>query len=68
MPRASSAAPLVELRLAFGALVLLPFLWLARAKLPWRLWPRLALVSAINTAVPFILFAWGAQRAPAGVG
>ena len=62
------AAPLVELRLAFGALVLLPFLWLARAKLPWRLWPRLALVSAINTAVPFTLFAWGAQRAPAGVG
>ncbi|MFH1599571.1 MAG: EamA family transporter [Pseudomonadota bacterium] len=61
-------APLVEMRLAFGALVLLPFLWLARAKLPRRLWPRLALVAAINTAIPFALFAWAAQRAPAGVG
>lgn len=62
------AAPLVELRLLFGALVLLPFLWLARMHLPWRLWPRLALVAAINTAIPFTLFAWAAQRAPAGVG
>ncbi|KFL36812.1 DMT family transporter [Arenimonas donghaensis] len=62
------AAPLVELRLLFGALVLLPFLWLARVHLPWRLWPRLALIAAINTAVPFTLFAWAAQRAPAGVG
>lgn len=62
------AAPLVELRLAFGALVLLPFLWLARVHLPWRLWPRLALIAAVNTAIPFTLFAWAAQRAPAGVG
>lgn len=62
------AAPLVELRLAFGALVLLPFLWLERERLPWRRWPRLALVAAINTAIPFTLFAWAAQRAPAGVG
>lgn len=61
-------APLVEMRLAFGALVLLPFLWLARARLPRQLWPRLALVAAINSAIPFALFAWAAQRAPAGVG
>lgn len=62
------ALPLVELRLAFGALILLPFLWLARAQFPWRLWPLLVLVAAINSAVPFTLFAWAAERAPAGIG
>ena len=62
------ALPLVELRLALGALVLLPFLWRARARFPAALWPKLALIGAINSAVPFILFAWAAQRAPAGIG
>lgn len=62
------AAPLVELRLALGALVLLPMLWRARAQFPRALWPKLALIGAINSAVPFALFAWAAQRAPAGVG
>ena len=61
-------AALVELRLALGAVVLAPFLWRARAHFPIRLWPRLALIGAINSAVPFLLFAWGAERAPAGVG
>ena len=61
-------APLVEVRLALGALVLLPFLWAARAQFPLRLWPKLALIGAINSAVPFLLFAWAAQRAPAGIG
>lgn len=60
--------PLVELRLALGSLVLLPFLWRARASFPLRLWPKLAVIGLINSAVPFILFAWAAQRAPAGVG
>lgn len=59
---------LVEVRLALGALVLLPFLWHARAQFPARRWPMLALIGAINSAVPFVLFAWAAQRAPAGVG
>jgi drug/metabolite transporter (DMT)-like permease len=59
---------LVEVRLALGALVLLPFLWRARARFPARLWPKLALIGAINSAVPFVLFAWAAQRAPAGIG
>jgi drug/metabolite transporter (DMT)-like permease len=54
------AAPLVDLRLALGCAVLLPFLW--------KLWPKLALIGAINSAVPFVLFAWAAQRAPAGIG
>lgn len=62
------AAPLVELRLVLGALVLLPFLWRARALFPLKRWPMLALVGAINSAIPFLLFAWAAQRAPAGIG
>lgn len=59
---------LVELRLALGAAVLLPFLWLARAQVPPRLWPRLAAIGIINSALPFLLFAWAAQRAPAAIG
>lgn len=59
---------LVEVRLALGSLVLLPFLWRARAQFPLRMWPKLALIGAINSATPFILFAWGAERAPAGIG
>lgn len=62
------AAALVEVRLALGAVILLPFLWRARGLFPARRWPLLALVGAINSAVPFVLFAWAAQRAPAGVG
>lgn len=61
--------PLVVVRLGLGALVLLPFLWRARSRFASRrLWGKLALIGAINSAVPFILFAWAAQRAPAGVG
>ena len=62
------AMPLVEVRLALGSLVLIPFLWRARASFPLKLWPKLALIGAINSAVPFALFAWAAQRAPAGIG
>ena len=62
------AAPLVDVRLALGALVLLPFLWRSRAQFPLKSWPKLALIGAINSAVPFVLFAWAAQRAPAGIG
>lgn len=62
------AVALVEVRLVLGALVLLPFLMRDRAAVPLRLLPKLALIGAINSAVPFVLFAWAAQRAPAGVG
>src|SRR3546814_12004365 len=62
------AVPLVEMRLGLGALVLLPFLWRSRAHFPRSLWTKLALIGAINSAVPFSLFAWAAQRAPAGIG
>jgi drug/metabolite transporter (DMT)-like permease len=62
------ALPLVQVRLTLGALVLLPFLWKARAHFPAKLWPRLALIGAVNSAIPFALFAWAAQHAPAGIG
>src|SRR5690606_10359762 len=62
------AVALVELRLGLGALVLLPFLWRSRAAFPRALWPKLALIGATNPALPFILFAWAAERAPAGIG
>jgi drug/metabolite transporter (DMT)-like permease len=59
--------PLVELRLAFGALVLLPFLWPAWSQLRPVL-GRLAAIGMLNSVIPFLLFAWAAQRAPAGIG
>jgi drug/metabolite transporter (DMT)-like permease len=62
------AVPLVHVRLALGALMLLPFLWRDRAKFTLRRWPMMALIGALNSGLPFLLFAWGAERAPAGVG
>jgi drug/metabolite transporter (DMT)-like permease len=59
---------LVEIRLAFGALILLPFLWQARKQFTGALWLKLTGIAAINSAIPFSLFAWGAERAPAGIG
>ncbi|HEX7115585.1 MAG TPA: DMT family transporter [Steroidobacter sp.] len=59
---------LVEVRLALGALILLPFLWQARTQFTRSHWLRLAGISAINSAIPFALFAWAAERAPAGIG
>lgn len=62
------STPLVAIRLGLGAVILLPFLWRERRAFDRHLWPRLALIGAINSAIPFTLFAWAAQRAPAGVG
>lgn len=59
---------LVEVRLLLGALVLLPFLWKARAQFPARRWRWLVPIGLINSAIPFVLFAWAAQRAPAAIG
>ncbi|MGL6291433.1 MAG: DMT family transporter [Silanimonas sp.] len=59
---------LVELRLALGALVLMPFLWAARSQLNPRLLGALALIGIVNSALPFSLFAWAATFAPAGIG
>src|SRR5262249_16949408 len=60
--------PLVEIRLALGALILVPFLCTARKQFTGALWLRLAGIAAVNSAIPFTLFAWGAERAPAGIG
>jgi drug/metabolite transporter (DMT)-like permease len=62
------AVPLVEARLALGGLILTPFLWRARAEFSAGLWLRIAAIAAINSVTPFVLFAWGAERAPAGIG
>jgi drug/metabolite transporter (DMT)-like permease len=62
------AVPLVWLRIGFGALVLLPFLWIARAQFAQtRVWKLVAL-GVVNSAIPFTLFAWAAERAPAAIG
>jgi len=60
--------PLVEARLGLGALILLPLLWAARARFSLALWLRIAGIAAINSVIPFALFAWAAERAPAGIG
>src|SRR5579872_498164 len=60
--------PLVEMRLAFGALVLTPFLWRARAQFSRMLWLRIAGIAMMNATIPLTLFAWAAERAPAGIG
>ena len=59
---------LVEVRIVLGALILLPFLWRARAWLTAGRIGQFAIVGALNSSIPFSLFAWGAERAPAGVG
>jgi drug/metabolite transporter (DMT)-like permease len=59
---------LVEVRLSLGALALFPLLWRARTQFNAGLWLKLAGIAAINSATPFLLFAWAAQHAPAGVG
>jgi drug/metabolite transporter (DMT)-like permease len=66
--REFGALPLVEVRLALGALILLPMLWSGRAHFTRKHVAPLILISAINSAIPFSLFAWAAQRAPAGIG
>jgi drug/metabolite transporter (DMT)-like permease len=62
------AFALVEIRLSLGAIILFPFLWRERARFTSPLRWRLAGIGAINSAIPFALFAWGAERAPAGIG
>lgn len=59
---------LVELRLALGALFLLPFLVRDRHHFTGAVWVRVTAVGAVNAAIPFALFAWAAERAPAGIG
>lgn len=60
--------PLVEMRLSLGALILLPFLWQARGQFTPTLWLTIAGIATVNSVIPFALFAWAAERAPAGIG
>ena len=66
--REFGALPLVEIRLALGALILLPILFKGYTHFNRKHVLPLIVISAINTAIPFSLFAWAAQRAPAGIG
>jgi len=66
--REFGALPLVEVRLTLGALILLPLLWRGRSHFRRAHVLPLIVISAINSAIPFSLFAWAAQRAPAGIG
>ncbi|MBV8405893.1 MAG: DMT family transporter [Gammaproteobacteria bacterium] len=59
---------LVDVRLALGALTLAPFLWRDRARFTPAVWLRVLGIATINSVLPFMLFAWGAERAPAGIG
>src|SRR5271154_3528594 len=59
------AFALGEIRLARRGPMLLPFPWRSRAQLARAGWWRLAGLGALNSAMPFVLFAWAAQRAPA---
>ena len=59
---------LVEVRLLLGGLILSPFLLRERKRIAGGLWWKIAGIGAINSAIPFVLFAWAAQRAPAGIG
>ncbi len=61
------AFALVEVRLALGALILLPFLLRVKDQIKPSHWLRFLGIGIINSAAPFVLFAWAAQRAPAGV-
>jgi len=61
------AFALVEIRLALGALILLPFLWRVKDQIKLSHWLRFLGIGIVNSAAPFVLFAWAAQRAPAGV-
>lgn len=58
---------LVDVRLALGALVLSPLLWRARRQLAAAGWFRIAAIGLVNSLLPFLLFAWSAERAPAGI-
>jgi drug/metabolite transporter (DMT)-like permease len=60
-------APLVEIRLVLGALMLLPFLWQERARIPTLPWARLTGIGLLNSTLPFLLITWATEHAPAGV-
>jgi drug/metabolite transporter (DMT)-like permease len=60
-------APVIDLRLAIGALLLTPFLWRSRLQLAAAGWWKIVSIGALNILAPLLLFAWNSERAPAGV-
>lgn len=60
-------APVIDLRLGVGALLLTPFLWRSRQQLAAAGWWKIVSIGALNILVPLLLFAWSSERAPAGV-
>jgi drug/metabolite transporter (DMT)-like permease len=68
LARDFSPIALVEVRLVLGAGVLFPLFWRARAQFTLSLWWKAAGIGALNSAIPFALFAWAARIAPAGIG
>lgn len=60
-------APVIDLRLAIGALLLTPFLWRSRLQLAAAGWWKIVSIGALNILVPLLLFAWSSERAPAGI-
>ena len=57
---------LVEIRVLFGALVLAPFVWTALRATDLKPWlGKLLLLGALNTALPFALFAYASLTLPA---
>lgn len=65
---ALGALPVAGARIAIAALVLLPLALRDARTLSLRDGRWIALVGLVNTALPFALFAWAAEHAPAGVG
>ena len=58
---------IIVTRFAIATVLLSPFLWRARHQLATTGWFRIAAIGFVNTLLPFLLFAWSAERAPAGV-
>jgi drug/metabolite transporter (DMT)-like permease len=61
------APALVEIRLASAALFLALVAVLTRKSVGWRQWPDYLAIGAINTALPFLLFAYAARSLPASI-
>ena len=60
-------APVIDLRLLIGALLVTPSLWRSRLQLAAAGWWKLVSIGALNILFPLLLFAWSSERAPAGV-
>ena len=58
---------LAGIRIAVAALILCAVLKLRGAVFPWHRWPDIAVIGLINAALPYFLFAWGAQYIPSNL-